>query len=796
MAVRFEPIDTTTPPELAGSVRFEPAPFAKSKGVRFEPEAFTEPEGRGMEIMGMGDVFTSDAAMPGIKDFKRAVAETPSLLRTGVENIVSGGAYAVKHVGQAATKAMFDMSDEEVRSVFSSGGERQGDFNDKVLDYIFDAPDAIGDWVSAVTKEREEGREKVPFKQGPLTYINRKVAPNMPNTIAAVGAGLLAGPAAGLGLLGVSEGGSAAERQEEAGGSVFKSTGIGALSGLAEVGGEMLVLPGFIKGAKEGLPVRQVFNLILENAGQEGATGFAQAFLEVFGVATTEGASMQEAASMGVQAGLAAIPENAWVGGLSATAASAVISPIGDTVAARREAKAQANLEAAYNEAKKPFESTDVPEAEIPPISTIFQGEQDALQEETLFPEETPKEFAGSQVDAPIFQEPAGGEVEETIGFHAGDLGKAEDAQAMSAGRSTGHFGTGTYFVSSKDKITGREDRPTQAVDLTEYNLYKPANEKDAFNLHEALKETNNLALRKDLDKLVETHRKNPDDLLGEIRQTAFHLWLEAGRHAGLTLEQTGDMLIESAQETKALKDKTGADSASTTFMKKLGYEGIDVRGLEELDNTQYGTVVYDLTQPPTEKGGETKAAQAPSTPEGVTVTPRPGPETPMRVKRLEATLNKKFEGVAGFEHMPLKEQAALVEEMYRTDPARLRRIVDGLEDPPGKMRLGAAFSGLEFFAQEAGDYDTLREMATLSKTPRIFSAMGQEIASLDTFHQENSAVGATRNVSEAKEKGYEKRTGKNAKEAKQEVARDIKKATRKQTSTEKLQQFIQELQC
>ena len=37
------------------------------------------------------------------------------------------------------------------------------------------------------------------------------------------------------------------------------------------------------------------------------------------------------------------------------------------------------------------------------------------------------------------------------------------------------------------------------------------------------------------------------------------------------------------------------ADSASTRFMKALGYEGIDVRGIKGYDNTAYGSVIYDL---------------------------------------------------------------------------------------------------------------------------------------------------------------------------------------------------------
>ena len=36
-------------------------------------------------------------------------------------------------------------------------------------------------------------------------------------------------------------------------------------------------------------------------------------------------------------------------------------------------------------------------------------------------------------------------------------------------------------------------------------------------------------------------------------------------------------------------------DSASTRFMKKLGYEGVDVRHLPSFDDTEYGSVIYDL---------------------------------------------------------------------------------------------------------------------------------------------------------------------------------------------------------
>jgi hypothetical protein len=50
----------------------------------------------------------------------------------------------------------------------------------------------------------------------------------------------------------------------------------------------------------------------------------------------------------------------------------------------------------------------------------------------------------------------------------------------------------------------------------------------------------------------------------------------------------------EIANANYSYEDKQTVDSASTRFMKKLGYEGIDVRGTS-LDNTTYGSVIYDL---------------------------------------------------------------------------------------------------------------------------------------------------------------------------------------------------------
>lgn len=61
--------------------------------------------------------------------------------------------------------------------------------------------------------------------------------------------------------------------------------------------------------------------------------------------------------------------------------------------------------------------------------------------------------------------------------------------------------------------------------------------------------------------------------------------------------EKIKKALIETERIVKNYpsKDVRGLDSPATVFMKQLGYEGVDVRHINELDNVQFGSVIYDL---------------------------------------------------------------------------------------------------------------------------------------------------------------------------------------------------------
>ena len=79
----------------------------------------------------------------------------------------------------------------------------------------------------------------------------------------------------------------------------------------------------------------------------------------------------------------------------------------------------------------------------------------------------------------------------DNIGYHAGDLGKAEFLHQQGYSRGTGHFGTGTYFVGDEERISGDNNygnRPHHAVDFSNYNLYKVKDDKDGYELHEQLR--------------------------------------------------------------------------------------------------------------------------------------------------------------------------------------------------------------------------------------------------------------------------------------------------------------------
>ena len=186
---------------------------------------------------------------------------------------------------------------------------------------------------------------------------------------------------------------------------------------------------------------------------------------------------------------------------------------------------------------------------------------------------------------------------------HYGDLGKSEFLSNQTGSRGTGHFGTGTYFVSPDSEALSRMEknaygkRPKQFVSLDGYNLYKPSDRTSAGNLHKFLSEINNK-----LDIKQELKPYEYDAFMSDVFRDYNSVFPRSVRKYG-TVESLSKRIEElkqyakdnASKDTEAYFKKTKRlDSASTLFMKEHGYDGIDVRGIKGYDDEQFGTVVYD----------------------------------------------------------------------------------------------------------------------------------------------------------------------------------------------------------
>ncbi|NBW18852.1 MAG: hypothetical protein EBR82_63850, partial [Caulobacteraceae bacterium] len=206
------------------------------------------------------------------------------------------------------------------------------------------------------------------------------------------------------------------------------------------------------------------------------------------------------------------------------------------------------------------------------------------------------------------------------VQYHSGRLGYGDDTVLgrMDGGRGTGHFGTGVYFISDANKFSDvYKARGIKQLDLSPYNLFKVRTTQDGKDLHQALRLINRLASESTKPITPETAGK-------ELREISYTLPIEIRLNLkvdnNLSADESESVLkayaAEAAEEARKLYEdyrfeRDFIDSASTRFMKKLGYDGVDVRGTD-LDNTEYGTVVYAKDLSEKEKPTNIRFAKAP----------------------------------------------------------------------------------------------------------------------------------------------------------------------------------------
>lgn len=162
------------------------------------------------------------------------------------------------------------------------------------------------------------------------------------------------------------------------------------------------------------------------------------------------------------------------------------------------------------------------------------------------------------------------------------------DNKYMMFGRDTGHFGSGTYFSTYKDRNLDIEGDPRficiknglYRVDFDIYkNLYRVHNTQEGKILYTLLRHINGMY------NTVNNGDYDVSHLYQVIERNSNALHLECPKYRVLIR-----MMLEYHQSDKL-------QSFSTYFMEYNGYNGVNVSGINEFDNTTHGSVIYDLSK-------------------------------------------------------------------------------------------------------------------------------------------------------------------------------------------------------
>lgn len=179
------------------------------------------------------------------------------------------------------------------------------------------------------------------------------------------------------------------------------------------------------------------------------------------------------------------------------------------------------------------------------------------------------------------------------------------DSKYVMDGRDTGSFGSGTYFSTYKgisDDIDSKYgesnknhnpnfiqiDNNVYRVDIELYkNLYRVYSEKQGNVLYTLLYNVNKFFSR--ITSFGKFNKKEANyrnaDLYQKIVRNASALKLKCPSYLELT---------RMAQE---LGSDDRRQSFSTLFMEYNGYNGVNVSGVPQFDNTLHGSVIYDLSK-------------------------------------------------------------------------------------------------------------------------------------------------------------------------------------------------------
>lgn len=139
----------------------------------------------------------------------------------------------------------------------------------------------------------------------------------------------------------------------------------------------------------------------------------------------------------------------------------------------------------------------------------------------------------------------------------------------------------------------------------------------------------------------------------------------------------------------------------------------------------------------------------------------------------IEQKLGQKFENLAGFETINIKDQSQRVEKLLNEDLAKVKEIVAGNKSLPEGLRAGMLIKGVEEYATKTGDIKLLQSLAT-SPLVAETSIHAQELRLL-AERDENSVLTKIQDLANERAKIFEKKSKIKADKAVKEEVKKIK---------------------
>lgn len=157
-------------------------------------------------------------------------------------------------------------------------------------------------------------------------------------------------------------------------------------------------------------------------------------------------------------------------------------------------------------------------------------------------------------------------------------------------GRSTGHFGSGTYFSTYKEKNleTKYQNNTTPTFIQIDDGIYRVD-----INIYENLYRVNSNLEGKILYTLL-SYVNKMYNLLSYNQTDNLNLYYQIIRKNSNTL---GLNVPPYREFINMMKNHNGIQSFSTVFMEYNGYNGVNVSDIPLFDNTTHGSVIYDISK-------------------------------------------------------------------------------------------------------------------------------------------------------------------------------------------------------